>query len=220
MNTLLNAAFIDASLPMAGSDDLDAGPDVLSLLIDALAHGVLVVDHRGQIIHCNQTASTELKRLRVLGIVDGGLHAVAPGNGKALKNALSEAVASGKRSLLNLSGAGLSLALAVVPLRREAAIWESRVALFFSRVEVCESGVFGFFARSHGLTQTEEQVLVILCRGLSTPEIALQMKVAVSTVRSHVRSLCEKTDSRGVRELVNRVAILPPVAALQRAQIH
>jgi DNA-binding CsgD family transcriptional regulator len=31
-------------------------------------------------------------------------------------------------------------------------------------------------------------------------------------VRSHVRSLCAKTRSSGVRELVNRVAVLPPVA--------
>jgi DNA-binding CsgD family transcriptional regulator len=89
-----------------------------------------------------------------------------------------------------------------------------------SRVGVSESGVFGAFARNHGLTHTEEQVLVFLCRCLSTPEIAIQMKVAVSTVRSHVRSLCAKTASSGVRELVNRVAILPPVAPLPLGQIH
>lgn len=40
----------------------------------------------------------------------------------------------------------------------------------------------------------------------------MQMKVAVSTVRSHVRSLCAKTSTRGVRQLVNLVAALPPLA--------
>ena len=80
--------------------------------------------------------------------------------------------------------------------------------------------MFGFFARSYGLTQTEKQVLAILCRGLSTPEIAVQMKVAVSTVSSHVRSLCVKTASSGVRKLVDRVAVLQPVAPLQLALIH
>jgi len=39
-------------------------------------------------------------------------------------------------------------------------------------------------------------------------------------VRSHVRSLCAKTASSGVRELVNRVAILPPVAPSPLGQIH
>jgi DNA-binding CsgD family transcriptional regulator len=69
-----------------------------------------------------------------------------------------------------------------------------------------------FFARSHGLTATEEHVLGILCHGFSAPQIAQQLNVAVSTVRSHVRSLCAKTRSSGVRELVNRVAVLPPLA--------
>lgn len=55
-------------------------------------------------------------------------------------------------------------------------------------------------------------MLGILCQGYSAPQIAEQLSVAVSTVRSHVRSLCAKTRSSGVRELVNRVAVLPPVA--------
>jgi DNA-binding CsgD family transcriptional regulator len=64
-------------------------------------------------------------------------------------------------------------------------------------------------------------VLGILCQGYSAPEIAVQMNVAVSTVRSHVRSLCAKTRSSGVRELINRVAVLPPVApSVMHEQMH
>lgn len=219
MNTLSNARFGHLTLPLASPDALDSGPEVLSLLVDALAHGVLVVGGRGQIIHANEAARTELRRHRVLIKVGNEIHALTPADGNTLREALAKA-AAGKRSLVNVSGGGLSLVLAVVPLRPGAGASEPRIALFFSRAEVCESGMFGFFARSHGLTQTEEQVLTILCRGLSTPEIAVQMKVAVSTVRSHVRSLCAKTGSSGVRELVNRVAILPPVASLHPVQIH
>ena len=76
-----------------------------------------------------------------------------------------------------------------------------------------------FFARSHSLTATEEHVLGILCQGCSAPQVAAQLKVAVSTVRSHVRSLCAKTRSSGVRELVNRVAVLPPVAPTLRHEV-
>jgi DNA-binding CsgD family transcriptional regulator len=218
MNTLLKAGFAD-SLLTKDVGRLDAGPEVLSLLIDVLGHGVIVVDERGQILHTNRAARTELNRRRVIDKVAGEIHAVSSSDGRVLQNALAKA-AEGKRSLINVSGDGLSLALAVVPLKLGAEAWGVRIALFFARAEVCESGMFGFFARSYGLTQTEEQVLAILCRGLSTPEIAVQMKVAVSTVRSHVRSLCAKTGSSGVRELVNRVAVLPPVAPLHLAQIH
>lgn len=218
VNTVLNAEFLNASLPHDASRP-DHGPDVLSLLIDVLGHGVIVVGEHGQIIHANRTARVELKRRRVLDEVAGEVRAITPANGRTLQNALSMAVA-GKRSLINVVGDGLSLTLAVVPLTLDTDAWDARIALFFARAEVCESGMFGFFARSYGLTQTEAQVLAILCRGLSTPEIAVQMKVAVSTVRSHVRSLCAKTDSSGVRELVNRVAVLPPVAPAHQAQIH
>lgn len=218
MNTLLTAGFLDASLPPDATRP-HAGPDVLSLLVDVLGHGVIVVGERGQIIHTNRAARTELNRHRVLNRVGGEVHAMTPQDCKTLQNALGKAVA-GKRSLINVSGAGLTLTLAVVPLKPDADAWDARIALLFARAEVCESGMFGFFARSCGLTQAEEQVLAILCRGLSTPEIAVQLKVAVSTVRSHVRSLCAKTGSSGVRELVNRVAVLPPVAPLHLAQIH
>jgi DNA-binding CsgD family transcriptional regulator len=219
MNTMLDAGFADPALLIASPGLSDSGADTLSTLIDILAHGLLVLDERGRLVHANQIARVELNRARVLCKAGDEIHAVNPADHKGLQLALTKAGA-GKRSLINVTGAGSSLMLAVVPLKPEADSWKSRTALFFSRTEICESGMVGFFARSHGLTQTEEQVLTILCRGLSTPEIALQMKVAVSTVRSHVRSLCAKTGSSGVRELVNRVAVLPPVAPCHLVQIH
>ncbi len=218
MNTVLNAPFAQLA-PLGDSDAMESGPDVLSMLLDVLAHGLIVLGERGQLVYVNQIARVELGRGRVLCKTGEEVHAVTAADNKSLQLALAKA-GSGKRSLINMGAGGLNLALAVVPLKPEAGSWKSRVALFFSRAEVCESGMFGFFARNCGLTQTEEQVLTILCRGLSTPEIALQMKVAVSTVRSHVRSLCAKTGSSGVRELVNRVAVLPPVAPCHLVQIH
>ena len=219
MNSALDAGFLVATLVSAQAEQPDPTTELLSLLVDSLAHGVIVVGESGQLIHANQAARIELSRRRVFDDIKGQVHAMSPSDARALQSALNQA-AGGKRSLIKLAGSGASLMLAVVPLKLDDDGCEVRIALFFARAEVCDSGMFGFFARSYGLTQTEEQVLAILCRGLSTPEIAVQMKVAVSTVRSHVRSLCAKTASSGVRELVNRVAVLPPVAPLRRAQIH
>jgi DNA-binding CsgD family transcriptional regulator len=81
--------------------------------------------------------------------------------------------------------------------------------------------MLGFFARRHGITPAEELVLSSLCAGQSAPQIASQLNVAVSTVRSHVRSICAKTRTSSVRELVQRVAILPPVApAFPHEAVH
>src|SRR6185369_2402548 len=185
---------------------------VLMLLMDELAHGVVVTTVEGRLLHANLAARRELGRQRVLGLRHRVLHAFTPAGSKSLKAALAKA-AEGKRSLIGLSPAeGAVVTVAVLPLKGEERDRPPNAALLFARESVCEALMLCFFARSHALTATEEHVLGILCQGFSAPQIAAQMDVAVSTIRSHVRSLCAKTRSSGVRQLVNRVAVLPPVA--------
>lgn len=192
----------------------------LALLMDELAYGVVVTTLQGQVVHANQAARHELGRCRVLMAHNNVLQTRLPDENRLLLDSLVK-VGDGKRSLITLSAnEGAALTVAVLPLKTEG-IQVNRAALMFARASVCESLMLCFFARSHGLTATEEQVLGILCQGYSAPQIAAQLDVAVSTVRSHVRSLCAKTRSSGVRELVNRVAVLPPVApAFRHEPMH
>jgi DNA-binding CsgD family transcriptional regulator len=192
----------------------------LALLMDELAYGVVVTTLQGQVVHANQAARHELGRRRVLMAHNNVLQTRLPDENRLLLDSLVK-VGDGKRSLITLSAnEGAALTVAVLPLKTEG-IQVNRAALMFARASVCESLMLCFFARSHGLTATEEQVLGILCQGYSAPQIAAQLDVAVSTVRSHVRSLCAKTRSSGVRELVNRVAVLPPVApAFRHEPMH
>jgi len=44
--------------------------------------------------------------------------------------------------------------------------------------------------------------------------------VIVEHFRSHVRSLCIKTGAKGARELINRIATLPPVGATRLLEMH
>ena len=210
MDMLLNGEFAGANL-LAG---VGAGGDtgLAFMLMNELAFGVVVVTLQGRVVQANQVARQELGRFRALGVVDHQLKTLCADDTRALQEALAKA-GRGKRSLISMpASGGVSLTLAVLPLRGDAAGAPAHAALIFSRALVCETLMLCFFARTHGLTNTEEHVLGILCQGYSAPEIAVQMNVAVSTVRSHVRSLCAKTRSSGVRELINRVAVLPPVA--------
>ena len=191
----------------------------LALLMDELAYGVLVTSLDNQVLHANQTARHELSRRRVLGVRNQLLHSCTPEDCVTLQEAVTK-VGQGKRSLITLTSAdGFRLTMAVLPLKADDPAKGGTAAFMFSRASVCESLMLGFFARSYGLTATEELVLGILCQGCSAPEAAVQLKVAVSTIRSHVRSLCAKTRSSGVRELVNRVAVLPPVAPTLRHEV-
>lgn len=208
MDTIAN------SWVQAGSfraDDEASAAYGFALVMDELAHGVIVTTTDAHILHANQAARHELARQQVISRVLDKLQADSPGNAHALQDALSR-VADGKRSLIELAAPdGGTLSVAAVPLRSGTGK-PPIAALFFARSMVCDSLMLTFYSRTHGLTATEEQVLGVLCQGYSAPQVALQMKVAVSTVRSHVRSLCAKTRSSSVRELVSRVAVLPPVA--------
>lgn len=209
---------MDAMLEgMAGSAALphpaDAPVPGLSTVMDELAHGVVLASLKGRVLHANQAARSELARQRVLSLRDGHVHTTDAAQARLLTQALAKAE-TGRRSLIALRSAQRQrVSIAVVPLRPERAQDAPSVALVFSRASVCDAVMLCFFARTHGLTPSEEQVLGILCQGYSAPEIALQLKVAVSTIRSHVRSMCAKTHCNGVRALVGQVAVLPPIGA-------
>ncbi|MFO1245317.1 MAG: LuxR C-terminal-related transcriptional regulator [Ramlibacter sp.] len=218
MDGLLDTGFADSGLLAEAAAGLGSG---LASLLDELAYGLVITAPGAALLHANQAARHELGRFRALGLAGNTLRTRSAEDDKRLHDALAHA-ADGKRCFVTLARqqeAGLTIA--VIPLRSEGRLAPARAALVFARASVCESLMLGFFARSHGLTATEEHVLGILCQGHSAPDIAVQMKVAVSTVRSHVRSLCAKTRCSGVRELVNRVAVLPPVApALRHERMH
>lgn len=185
----------------------------LSLVMDELAYGVLLATVKGQLLHANQAARHELARRQLLTVHEGQLHTADAAQSKLLVQALAKAE-TGRRSLIALrSPTRKRFSIAVVPLRSDRVHQAPSVALIFSRATVCDAVMLCFFSRTHGLTPSEEQVLGILCQGHSAPEIARQLNVAVSTVRSHVRSMCAKTHSNGVRALVGQVAVLPPIGA-------
>lgn len=185
----------------------------LAALLDELAHGVVLTTADGRMLHANQAARHELVRACALALGEGAMvQACRPECDRELQAAIARG-ATGRRSLVHLATLeGRTLAVAVVPVKATAGE-DRRCALVFSRASVCDALMLGFFARKHGITPAEELVLASLCAGLSAPRIAEQLNVAVSTVRSHVRSICAKTRTGSVRELVQRVAVLPAVAA-------
>jgi DNA-binding CsgD family transcriptional regulator len=198
---------------------MDGAGHGLSWVLDELAYGVLLVSPKGKILHANQAARHELARRQMVSVHEGHVQAGDAVQSKMLLQALAKAE-TGRRSLVGLrSPVRKRLNVAVVPLGTERP--HRSIALILSRASVCDAVMLCFFARTHGLTPSEEQVLAILCQGLSAPAAARQLNVAVSTVRSHVRSLCAKTQSNGVRALVGQVAVLPPIGAAHlQAPLH
>jgi DNA-binding CsgD family transcriptional regulator len=211
---------LDGALGVSFSGTLlDAAGHGLSWVLDELAYGVVLVSPSGKVLHANQAARHELARRQMVTVHEGHVQSSDAVQSRMLLQALAKAE-TGRRSLIGLrSPARKRCNIAVVPLGAERP--HQSIALIFSRACVCDAVMLCFFARTHGLTPAEEQVLAILCQGFSAPQTAKQLKVAVSTVRSHVRSMCAKTQSNGVRALVGQVAVLPPIGAAHlRVPLH
>ena len=88
----------------------------------------------------------------------------------------------------------------------------SYALLVFPKQQLCDTTTITLFARERGLTGTEGQVLALVCKGLRPSQIATNHGVQVCTVRSQLRSIRQKTASDSVRELVEKVSVLPPMA--------
>ncbi len=198
--------------------------DLIAGALDELACGVIIIDAQGRILHQNLAAHSVLSRGDCVAIEDGIISVSHAPDEQRLKDALATA-AQGKRSMIAL-GALSRTTVAVVPLHRKHALASDnsspgpsakpdpeRFALMFSRAGVCESLMLSFFSRAHHLTASEENILGLMCAGLTAPEMAVQLKVAEATVRTHVRNICAKTHSSGIRDVIKRLSVLPPLMA-------
>ena len=58
---------------------------------------------------------------------------------------------------------------------------------------------------AYGLTKQEQRVTQLVCRGLSTRELADRLHITPNTVQDHLKSIFEKTGVRSRRELVTAI---------------
>jgi DNA-binding CsgD family transcriptional regulator len=190
----------------------------LMLMLDEMDHGLLLVNAAGALRHANQLALQELGRGTNLQLVNGRVQAHHSEEQTSLTQALIDS-ARGRRCLLNLGHNGDALPVAVVPMPAAQQDGESLALLMLGKRHSCEALTVDFFARTKGLTGAEANVLQALCSGLRPKEVARQFGVAVSTVRSQISSIRTKTHTASIQDLVNRVAVLPPITPVMKAPL-
>jgi DNA-binding CsgD family transcriptional regulator len=183
---------------------------------NALGHDALegVADHFG-----NKPYDTGLQRLQ------GCVAARRPADAEQLRHTL-ERTRAGVRGLLSLGIGSQTCAVAVVPLGAPVDRCEPTFAdygsmpdapachalLVFAKQQLCDSSTVALFARERGLTSAEGQVLAQVCRGLRPSEIADHHGVQISTVRTQLRNIRQKTCCDTIGEVIQKVSVLPPMA--------
>lgn len=189
----------------------DTQVTTLMRLLEEIDYGMLLVDAGGALRYANQLGLRELRGGGPLHLLQGSLRAGAPAEHDALLRALAEAQ-RGRRRLFTAGHNGAAVSIAVVPMPSgDDAGAETLVLLVFGKRHASDTLTIDFYARTHGLTGAEMTVLKAICGGLQPKDVAREQGVAISTVRSHICSIRTKTQTGSIRELVNRVAVLPPI---------
>jgi DNA-binding CsgD family transcriptional regulator len=220
--TMSDGAFpaFQTRTPHSVDDDPSGLLGLLMRALDEVDYGLMLFRRDQTLWYGNHLARAMLGRGDRLYLDHGQVRARSGAHQAAWQSGLGRA-AQGMRCLLDipaLHGDGSDSALALVPMAHPAEHPGRAVPvlLISCRSALCAPLSLRFFAQTHGLTRTEEAVLVDLVHGMEVEDIASQRDMAVSTARSHVKQLRIKTRSTSMRELLNKVAVLPPVVSAVR----
>jgi len=182
----------------------------LTTAFNEVDFGILLLSASTEVVHGNRSALSELAGHHPLRIADQCLCARDPRDAPRLLGALQDAGQRGLRRLLVLGTGTLQTTVAVVPLAHPNLLASATVMLMLSRRDCAAPLAVEAFARSQGLTSAETRVLLAVCHGKAPQEIAHEAGVEISTVRSQIAGIRDKTGARNLRTLVLQVAALPP----------
>lgn len=182
----------------------------LTAVLDEIDCGVLVIDADARLLHANRRGQQLLRGPYPLQLREGCVQTQVGGDAPALEHTLNAARLEGKRRLLHLGREDQSVHVAVVPLGEQAP--HAATLLVLGRQQLGDPSLLHWYAHDHGLTPSEQRVLEGLARGQDPDGIAAHLQVGISTVRTHIGSLREKTGSPSIRALLHRMAALPPLA--------
>jgi DNA-binding CsgD family transcriptional regulator len=183
----------------------------MAAMLDEIDYGMLLVVDGMWVIHANHVARAELDDEHPLQMLGQQIRVRRTQDIAPLRDALADAATRGLRRLLTLGDERHRVSLAVVPLPSLRMKERPATLLVFGKHQVCEDLSMQWFARSHGLTQAEAQVLTGLCEGARPNDIAQRQGVAISTVRTQISSIRAKTGAQSIRDLARQVAVLPPL---------
>ena len=188
----------------------------LALMLDEVDHGVLLVDGAGAVRFANHAAHVELNDSHPLQLHAGRLLARQRTDAEPLQQALQASAHRQVRTLLALGTGAARASVAVLPLGPGLLNGAPATMLMLGRRRVAQNLSVQGFAKSRRLTPAETRVLEGLCAGVAPAQIAEQLNVRISTIRTQIGGIREKTGARSIRELVRQVAVLPPMVPALR----
>ena len=184
----------------------------LSLLADALAWPLLLMQPDGALVHANLAARRLLRQGSALRLSPAQrVQPAAAVRHSAFEAALQTVARSGQPQMLQWPAPSgrFSATLTALPPGAPAA----SMPLLLLAVAPAEGRIneVRAFAAMHGLSAAETRVLHCLARGLSSSAAAATLGVTPATVRSQIAAVRRKAGQATVGALLQALAALPPL---------
>lgn len=191
----------------------------LSETLDLLTLGAVVIDADGVILHANATAEAEIEARAAISRIGRRLRAIDPATDARLTADISDCMRGGAASDLALPcpvAPERGLVAHILPLEGRAESQglprAGQAVLFFKAREPAVEPPMRALTDLYGLTGSELHVLMGLLDGSDPKVIAERQGVAMSTVRTHLHHLFQKTRTTTQADLVRAVsALISPV---------
>jgi DNA-binding CsgD family transcriptional regulator len=179
----------------------------LEAAFGAIAWAALVVDGAGVVRHANDAAESLLKRGEGVTVRNGKLGFANTSAQARFLNAVRSAVAEpGVSSAYLIHLGGKTAELMVAPLRPHdprAGQWQLPLALVIMNSGEADADAIAWRLRQvYALTPAEARIVSLLALGKNLREIALATATTEPTLRTHLRSIFSKTNTRRQAELV------------------
>lgn len=189
--------------------------------LDRLALGIAILDAEMRISYANEGADEILAEPDgPIGLRQGRLYARQPGDQRRLRQLIDGALHCARDPLANhqasmiLHGGdgGHSLSACVMPAAPSPALHRQHglVMIALRRLETA-TDIIACARQLFDLTDTEAKFASALASGLSLTEAAVAQGVRISTARTHLARIFQKTNTRQQSQLVSllRSAVLP-----------
>ena len=188
-------------------------PAIVQSMLDSIQIGAMAVAAGMRVSFANRAAVRECSRHALLRIEDArlALLAVPCVDDHARLARAVEGAHAGQWSLVRLGSGASPLSIAVSPLFPGECSAGPLALLLFGLCQNKEPLTIQLYAQSCGLTPAETRVLLGLSEGLVPKQIASKHEVLLSTVRTQISSIRDKTGTRRLGDLMQALVSLPPI---------
>jgi DNA-binding CsgD family transcriptional regulator/PAS domain-containing protein len=182
-------------------------------LVDAVEFGIVLVDAAAHPHFINRRAAHLLAQRDGLAITSAGFTATAPAKAAELRETVAEVArqpvnSRTRRLCVARRSLGSPLLLSVLPVSPydgPAFMPAARAVIFIAEPGVQARIDPEFLAESFRLTRREAAVAALLAGGLDLKGVAEALHLGIGTVRTHLKHVFEKTDTRSQTALVRKL---------------